>query len=86
MTSHAHDPDFRHAALFYGGDDGYVDGLAPFIREGIEAEEPVRVMVPGRKTGLLREALGQDAAHVHFADMTEVGANRPASSPPGVTS
>jgi len=75
MTSHAHDPDFRHAALFYGGDDGYVDGLAPFIREGIEAEEPVRVMVPGRKTGLLREALGQDAAHVHFADMTEVGAN-----------
>lgn len=75
MTSHSHDPDFRHAALFYAGDDGYVDGLAPFIREGIEAEEPVLVMVPGRKTGLLREALGHDAAHVHFADMAEVGAN-----------
>jgi anti-sigma regulatory factor (Ser/Thr protein kinase) len=75
MTPHAHDSGFRHAALFYTGEDAYVDGLAPFIQAGIEAEEPVLVMVPGHKTDLLREALGSDAGDVHFADMAEVGAN-----------
>jgi hypothetical protein len=67
--------DFRHAALFYAGDDGYADGLVPFIRGGLEADEPVLVMVPGAKVELLREALGGDAGEVQFADMTEVGAN-----------
>jgi anti-sigma regulatory factor (Ser/Thr protein kinase) len=75
MTPHPQDADFRHAALFYSGDDGYVDGLVPFIRDGVDAGEPVLVMVPGRKTDLLREGLGPDAARVHFADMAEVGAN-----------
>jgi anti-sigma regulatory factor (Ser/Thr protein kinase) len=68
-------PDFCHAALFYAGDDGYVDGLVPFIRGGLEAGEPVLVMVPGAKFDLLRETLGADAGDVQFADMTEVGAN-----------
>jgi anti-sigma regulatory factor (Ser/Thr protein kinase) len=35
----------------------------------------VLVMVPGRKVELLRAGLGSDAPEVHFADMTEVGAN-----------
>lgn len=67
--------DFRHAALFYESDDGYVDGLVPFIREGLDAGDPLLVMVPGRKVELLREGLGGDAHEVHFADMEEVGAN-----------
>jgi anti-sigma regulatory factor (Ser/Thr protein kinase) len=75
MSSDSHDSDFRHAALFYAGEAGYVDGLVPFIRGGLEAGEPLLVMVPGRKTELLREALGRDADEVHFADMAEVGAN-----------
>ncbi len=75
MYGHLHDPQFRHAALFYAGEHGYVDQLLPFITGGLEADEPVLVMVPGHNTGLLREALGRDAADVHFADMTEVGAN-----------
>jgi anti-sigma regulatory factor (Ser/Thr protein kinase) len=75
MTNHSHNADFRHAALLYAGDDSYADGLVPFIRAGLEAEEPVLVMVPGRKLDLLRDALGGDARDVHFADMTEVGAN-----------
>jgi anti-sigma regulatory factor (Ser/Thr protein kinase) len=75
MSAHSHPPDFRHAALFYAGDDGYVDGLVPFVRAGLEAEEPVLVMVPGRKIDLLREGLGSDATSVNFADMEEVGAN-----------
>jgi anti-sigma regulatory factor (Ser/Thr protein kinase) len=75
MTAHSPHSDFRHAALFYAGDEAYVDGLVPFIRDGLEAEEPVLVMVPGSQADLLREGLGSDAAHVHFADMAEVGAN-----------
>lgn len=67
--------NFRHAALIYAGEDAYADGIVPFIRAGLEAEEPVLVMVPGPKVDLLGGALGTDAREVHFADMTEVGAN-----------
>jgi anti-sigma regulatory factor (Ser/Thr protein kinase) len=74
-TLQSHDSDFRHAALFYGDDDGYAEGLVPFIRGGLEAEEPVLAMVPGGKIDLLRAGLGGDAGEVHFADMAEVGAN-----------
>src|SRR5690349_10156190 len=70
-----HHSSFRHAALFYAGEDAYADSLVPFIRAGLTAGEPVLVMVPGRKVDLLRGALGGDAGDVHFADMTEVGAN-----------
>lgn len=62
-------------ALMYAGDDGFLEGTVPFVREGLERDEPVLVMVPGRKLDPLRSALGPDASEVHFADMTEVGAN-----------
>jgi anti-sigma regulatory factor (Ser/Thr protein kinase) len=75
MSIHSHDSDFRHAAVFYKDAGSYVDGLVPFIRGGVDSGEPVLVMVPGAKNGLLREALGADADRVHFADMAEVGAN-----------
>ena len=75
MTLHSQHPDFRHAALFYAGDDAYAESLVPFIRAGLDAGEPILVMVPGRKVELLRNGLGGDASEVHFADMTEVGAN-----------
>jgi anti-sigma regulatory factor (Ser/Thr protein kinase) len=75
MAPHKHEPDFRHAALFYSDDDSYVQGLVPFITDGVESGEPVLVMVPGRKGGLLREALHGHGDAVHFADMAEVGAN-----------
>lgn len=75
MTAHSHPSHFRHAALFYAGEDGYVDGLVPFIRAGLEADEPVLVMVPGPNVDLLKEGLDSDAPAVHFADMAEVGAN-----------
>src|SRR5919204_2791436 len=75
MTLHSQHPDFRHAALFYAGDDAYAESLVPFIRAGLDAGEPILVMVPGRKVELLRNRLGGDASGVHFADMTEVGAN-----------
>jgi anti-sigma regulatory factor (Ser/Thr protein kinase) len=75
VDHHGPSSAFRHIALTYAGDDGFLDGTVPFVREGLERGEPVLVMVPGRKLGPLRSALGRDAPEVHFADMTEVGAN-----------
>ena len=67
--------EFRHDALLYAGDEEFVAGTVPFILTGIEAGEPVLVVVDKVKIGLLEAALGGDAAHVEFADMREVGGN-----------
>jgi anti-sigma regulatory factor (Ser/Thr protein kinase) len=66
---------FRHEALLYSGHDGFVAGTIPFIRAGLEADEPVLAMVSQTKIDLLREALNGAADDVHFADMHEVGSN-----------
>jgi anti-sigma regulatory factor (Ser/Thr protein kinase) len=71
-----HRPDrFHHEALFYQGTEGFLDGVAPFIREGAEAGEAVLVVVDAAKIGLLRERLNGQADRVRFADMAEVGVN-----------
>jgi len=75
VNHHGRRSDFCHTALLYAGADGFLGGTVPFVREGLEREEPVLVMVPGRRIEALRSALGPDAGEVHFADMTEVGAN-----------
>jgi anti-sigma regulatory factor (Ser/Thr protein kinase) len=66
---------FRHEALFYAGLDDFVDFASAFIRDGVEAGEPVLTVVSAEKVEALRKALGNDAAGAHFADMAEVGAN-----------
>jgi anti-sigma regulatory factor (Ser/Thr protein kinase) len=66
---------FAHEALFYAGDQGFVDGVAPFVREGVARGEAVLVVVPARKIELLRDSLNGEAEWVLFADMAEVGAN-----------
>jgi anti-sigma regulatory factor (Ser/Thr protein kinase) len=74
----AHDippPGFRHEAMLYTGERGFADGALRFLREGAARGEPALVVVSAGKIALLREALGTDAAHVRFEDMTDVGAN-----------
>ncbi len=66
---------FHHEALFYAGDDEFVDRCRAFIDEGLDRDEPVLVMVGSRKLELLREALGERADQAHFADMEVVGRN-----------
>jgi anti-sigma regulatory factor (Ser/Thr protein kinase) len=65
---------FRHEALLYSGQVGFLAGTVPFIRAAQEAGEPVLAMVSADKIDLLREAL-DDAAGVQFADMRAVGSN-----------
>jgi anti-sigma regulatory factor (Ser/Thr protein kinase) len=69
------DDAFVHEALFYAGDGEFLEGTVPFIRAGVDADEPVLVVVDAAKIKLLREALGEDGEAVHFSDMAGVGHN-----------
>ncbi len=68
-------PGFEHEALFYRGDDGFLDGLLPFVREGLERDEAVVVAEPRNRLEQLRDALGDEASSVEFLDMAEIGQN-----------
>jgi anti-sigma regulatory factor (Ser/Thr protein kinase) len=69
------DERFRHEALLYSGQSGFVEQTGRFIRDSLEANEPILVVVSGERIALLRSVLGADAAAVRFADMSEVGLN-----------
>jgi len=66
---------FRHQALFYAGQDSFVAGTLPFVKEGLERGEAVLVVESAKRIAMLREALGRDADLVEFADMSAVGSN-----------
>jgi len=66
---------FRHEALFYEGDDGFLQGTLPFVAEGVDAEEAVLVAVCPQRAELLTRALGERAGDVEFVDMHELGRN-----------
>jgi anti-sigma regulatory factor (Ser/Thr protein kinase) len=66
---------FRHEAHLYAGQDEFVEAMTTFIRAGLDAVEPVLVVVIPPKIELLRDALGSDAGEVLFADMGEIGRN-----------
>jgi anti-sigma regulatory factor (Ser/Thr protein kinase) len=66
---------FHHEALLYDGDADFVAECRAFAENGIDRGEPVLVMVGSRKLELLREALGERACDVEFADMEVIGRN-----------
>jgi anti-sigma regulatory factor (Ser/Thr protein kinase) len=66
---------FHHRTLFYSGDDAFLAGTLPFIREALAAEEPVLVAVGNERIPLLKDALSDDAPRVLFTDMRVLGSN-----------
>ncbi|MEV5434621.1 sensor histidine kinase [Streptomyces sp. NPDC052682] len=74
---------FVHPALFYRDEGEYLDGTVSFVRDGLEAGDPVAVAVPGKNLALIRDALGEDAGAVRMLDMREAGRN-PGRIIPGV--
>ena len=66
---------FVHEALLYCGESGFLAGTLPFLREGVEAGEPMLVVVGAAKIAALRAELDDGAEQVHFADMAEIGRN-----------
>ena len=66
---------FRHEALLYQDQGEFLDGVVPFIHEGIAGGEPVLVALAEEKISLLERQLGADASAVRFVDMTRLGRN-----------
>jgi anti-sigma regulatory factor (Ser/Thr protein kinase) len=65
----------RHIGFFYRTQDDYARTVGGFLRDGLSRREPAFAAVPRAKVCLIRDALGADARHVEFADMTEMGRN-----------
>ena len=86
MRAQASDNGFEHEAFLFAATPDFLGGTMPFVREGVEAGEPVLVVVDRAKIRLLRDALPGYAGAVEFADMDEVGANPARIIPPGARS
>ena len=61
---------FRHNALVYASQDEYLARALPFLTEGIEAGEGAVVAHTKPGLAMMREALGRDAEHVRFVDVS----------------
>jgi anti-sigma regulatory factor (Ser/Thr protein kinase) len=59
----------------YDGARSYAERLLPFLREGIERDEPIMAAVAPDRIRLLSRALGADADRVRFVDMHRMGRN-----------
>jgi anti-sigma regulatory factor (Ser/Thr protein kinase) len=68
-------PGYRHEALFYRGDEEYLAGTLPLVRDAVDAEAAVLVAIPKGRATVLREALDDHGDGVAFADMEELGRN-----------
>jgi anti-sigma regulatory factor (Ser/Thr protein kinase) len=67
-------PLMSHGALLYRSTDDYLDGILPFVQDGLAAETPVLIAVPAANLELLHDSL-PDATEVTYADMRRVGRN-----------
>lgn len=68
MSSHG--TTLRHNALVYSSENEYLARAVPFLREGIAAGEGAIVAHTKPGMAMMREALGSDAAHVTFVDVS----------------
>lgn len=66
---------FLHEALYYFDLEEFLVGSLAFIREGLDAGQPVLVAVPEPRLGLLRSELGASGGPVTFVNMAEAGRN-----------
>ena len=65
---------YRHEAFLWRDAAEFVDGLVPFIEDGLAAGEPVLVALVPEHAEWLRDRLAaSEAARVHFVDMAETG-------------
>ncbi len=66
---------YRHEAFLWHSRADFVQGLVPFVREGIDAGEAVMVAVIPEHAEWIRNELGPAASQVHFVNMIELGRN-----------
>ena len=73
-ATYQHD-SYRHECHFYRGAVSFVAAVLPFIRDGLNRDQPVMVAVSEPRLQVLRDALGQDAGRVELTDMAVLGRN-----------
>ena len=66
---------FQHEARFYSGVDEFLEATVPFIREGLERDEPMLVAVPQPRLDALRAEFRADLHRVALTDMADIGRN-----------
>jgi anti-sigma regulatory factor (Ser/Thr protein kinase) len=66
----SHGTQLRHGALVYESQDEYLARAVPFLREGLDAGEGAIVAHTKPGLSMMRAALGPDAAHVTFVDVS----------------
>ena len=60
VSLHGDRGEFSHEALLYAGQDEFLDGVVPFLQEGIASGEPVLIVVSAPRCAVLREIIGAD--------------------------
>lgn len=66
---------YRHEAFLWRSPADFVSGLVPFVRDGVDAGEPVMVALIPQHAAWVRDELGSMASRAHFVDMVELGHN-----------
>ena len=68
---------FRHEALFYAGEGGFLAGVVPFVRDAVAASEPILIAVGEAKIRAIRADLGDRVPDglVRFTEMGRLGRN-----------
>jgi anti-sigma regulatory factor (Ser/Thr protein kinase) len=70
---------FSHEALFYSGEEEFLAGVMPFVRDGIAAGEPMLIALHDAKIQRIKSELNGELngeyRAVQFADMEELGRN-----------
>jgi AcrR family transcriptional regulator len=72
-------PRLIHEALVYSSDEEFLERVVPFLHDGLAAGDPTSIVLTPSNSALLREALGQNAHRVSFADASETY-RRPAAA------
>jgi transcriptional regulator with XRE-family HTH domain len=62
---------FEHRVLAYGSDEEFTAATIPFFEAGIAAADCLLAVTTMPNTRLIRDALGERATHVEFADWAE---------------
>jgi anti-sigma regulatory factor (Ser/Thr protein kinase) len=60
-----------HQAVLYGSEEDFLAGIVPFVREGLESGDLIRIAATDGNAGRLRAALGADTGRVMFDDLSQ---------------
>ena len=63
---------FQHEALLYEGREGFLAGTLPYIKDALDAGEPLLLVTSQDKLRILRDRFGEA---IEYADMAELGRN-----------